>query len=439
MSNAENEGSNSARLALAASLHSAIRNNHLEFFEDIDDTVHEIGFDSNSLGGGHVTEVPEGLDLAGAQDLINHFAEGSEVLKVRMDAWDGIRTLENESNLLTFLATGLLSTLERESATAATGILSCTLPQEVAPLNSGFFGGQDLNLERMRLGASNRWPGRFPHEYGFEAEDAVWFGVDWQRYTAYWIKRACATGDQRIVLATLQMLAQVRVGLGMTSNDRIVRQLSEASHFRSSDSNRWDTSGDGSKKNEAYGFKRARQLSGSTLVHGTFAWKGSWWHPSGTFHDYIMQNHRSDLYKDGKEFSWSGYYSEKHRDLAGHRFKRWVDSEGGLRTAIGHSYGGEVIARAVNQGATINEVVLLSAPIHHHHESMLYNVSKVFDVRLKFDIVLFAACARQRIPHVPNAMATIREFRLSTWMWNHGATRDPAVWKQNNIARKISL
>lgn len=72
--------------------------------------------------------------------------------------------------------------------------------------------------------------------------------------------------------------------------------------------------------------------------------------------------------------------------IGGNRFARWVHAVGGangLGTVFGHSYGGEIIARAVNAGSKIDEVVFLSAPVHTHHRRMLSAVRRVVDVRLR--------------------------------------------------------
>jgi hypothetical protein len=45
----------------------------------------------------------------------------------------------------------------------------------------------------------------------------------------------------------------------------------------------------------------------STMIHGTWAWKGDWWRPKGNgFHEYILRNHRPNLFSRGARFTWSG-------------------------------------------------------------------------------------------------------------------------------------
>jgi len=174
------------------------------------------------------------------------------------------------------------------------------------------------------------------------------------------------------------------------------------------------------------------------MVHGTWGWKGNWWYSGGDFHGYVRDGYRNHLYEGGMEFSWSGAYSKGQRALGGERFKRWVDSAGGadgVGSVFAHSYGGEIVARAVNAGALIDEVVLLSAPIHSHHVAMCDRVRRVVDVRLRNDIVLVLARARQSLPARPNVVSHIIERSL----WSHSASHEPDVWCREEIAASVAL
>lgn len=102
-----------------------------------------------------------------------------------------------------------------------------------------------------------------------------------------------------------------------------------------------------------------------------------------------------------------GHIAKKARTIGGVRFKHWVHSENRLQTVFAHSYGGEIVARAVNSGASIEEVVLLSAPMNHHHEAMVNLVDRVIDVRLKYDIVLLAARSKQKLSPANNVTTFI--------------------------------
>ncbi|WP_164477771.1 alpha/beta hydrolase [Nocardioides pantholopis] len=152
----------------------------------------------------------------------------------------------------------------------------------------------------------------------------------------------------------------------------------------------------------------------------------------------MKQQFRPRLYSDGMEFSWSGSYSQKHRVTAGHRLSRWVRSHSSgaaLGTVFAHSYGGEVAARAINSGAKVDELVLLSAPVNQHHIAALDRVSRVIDVRLDFDIVLALARENQRLPAHPS----VTEFVIQKAFWKHGATHEPKFWDDEAVAVKTGI
>lgn len=46
----------------------------------------------------------------------------------------------------------------------------------------------------------------------------------------------------------------------------------------------------------------------SMMIHGTWAWRGNWWYPSGDFHTYAKGAIRPNVYSGGAPFSWSGAY-----------------------------------------------------------------------------------------------------------------------------------
>lgn len=101
---------------------------------------------------------------------------------------------------------------------------------------------------------------------------------------------------------------------------------------------------------------QSRGVAMSTMIHGTFGWKGDWWRPTADFHNFIVNNHRPNLYSGGARFSWSGAYSAPQRSLAASDFCDWTNDMAcaGLQTVFGHSYGGEVAARARVSGAAID-------------------------------------------------------------------------------------
>ena len=175
----------------------------------------------------------------------------------------------------------------------------------------------------------------------------------------------------------------------------------------------------------------------STMIHGTWGWKGDWWRPGSPFHTFILR-YRGNLYSRGAKYSWSGALSEKQRILAAKDFAEWSDdlAPDGLQTVFGHSYGGEVAARAVLNGARINEIVFLSAPVTPWVEGAIPSTSRVIDVRLRFDPVLGIAQTRQRIQHPrPNTTVVL----LDRWRYSHSATHDKTVWLNESIAQRGQL
>ena len=108
----------------------------------------------------------------------------------------------------------------------------------------------------------------------------------------------------------------------------------------------------------------------------------------------------------------------------------------GLQTVFGHSYGGEVAARAVLCGARVNELVLLSVPVTTWVDLALPWTPRVIDVRLRFDPILGLAQTRQRIAHPrPNTTTVL----LRQWRYSHGATHEEQVWQAEDIARRGQL
>ncbi|MGW0886562.1 alpha/beta hydrolase [Streptomyces sp. NPDC002671] len=173
----------------------------------------------------------------------------------------------------------------------------------------------------------------------------------------------------------------------------------------------------------------------STIIHGTWGWKGNWWYPGqGGFHNFILTNHRPNLYPGGAAFAWSGAYQAGHRRRAAVRFHDWAGelASGGLQTVFGHSYGGEVAARAVLAGTSVDQLVLLSSPATHQVEAAATTGLQVVDVRLPFDPVLGLARTRQRMTTRPNVTPVL----LSKWRLDHGATHKERVWRKENVAQR---
>ncbi|MDX6288028.1 MAG: hypothetical protein QOG53_3513 [Frankiales bacterium] len=175
----------------------------------------------------------------------------------------------------------------------------------------------------------------------------------------------------------------------------------------------------------------------STMIHGTWGWKGDWWRSGCDFHRFVLQNYRPDLYSRGAKFSWSGAYSASQRRQATQDFRDWAYEVAphGLQTVFAHSYGAEVAALGLVAGAGIHELVLLSAPATAVIEDVIQSGVRVVDVRLRVDPILAIARARQRLPSLPNVTPVI----LNGWRLDHGSTHRQAVWRHEDIGRRGGL
>ena len=102
-----------------------------------------------------------------------------------------------------------------------------------------------------------------------------------------------------------------------------------------------------------------------------------------------------------------------------------------------HSYGSEIVARAVNLGMKVDEIIFLSAPIHQPHIDMCPKVTRVIDIRLRNDLVLLLARARQKFPNP--SPANVISYKINRPFWSHSASHDPDVWQTENIASHVNL
>jgi hypothetical protein len=173
----------------------------------------------------------------------------------------------------------------------------------------------------------------------------------------------------------------------------------------------------------------------STMVHGTFAWSGDWWFPGGDFHRYVQDGLRPNVYAGGAPFSWSGAYNGKNRSLAAQRLARWVTDVGSgqLDCIFAHSYGGGITLMSSAQGAKYGTAVLMSTPVHRNYDIEWRNIGRTVSVRLRFDLVLAAARARQRFG------ANVDEYIVPLFPWQHGITHTPAFWDEHDVAGHLGL
>ena len=364
------------------------------------------------------------------------FGEG----RPREEVFAALSTEEWQPSAVTFLVQVLSSSLERESAAAAAAIWVAS------GRRSGFrrWGGPRRRWYRLwdllgfpldLPGALDPWGTAADLTYDPDLETPPpttrnWPAEPWQMVAREFLDEPGAyPGDS---VDRIEELAEVRLSLAMRSEDPITRQLAMAALApvgRSDD----DAESGGAGRTPLPG-----AVSVSTIIHGTWGWKGDWWRPTAPFHDYVRQEVRGNIYSRGAPFSWSGAYSDPQRRLAAEDFHRWAEeiSPRGIDTLLGHSYGGEVAARAWSLGTTIQEVVLLSTPASQHVRFAVENGLKTIDIRLPFDPVLALARKHQRIRR---KAANLTEVVLSQWQLSHGATHDPDVWQSEDLVQRARL
>jgi hypothetical protein len=147
-------------------------------------------------------------------------------------------------------------------------------------------------------------------------------------------------------------------------------------------------------------------------------------------------------YGAGAQFSWSGRLNKEDRTIAAADLVEWASDRApaGLWSAFAHSYGGDIVAQAVNDPnnpLALDELVLLSVPVNNEVSKAVKTGLRVVDVRLSFDKVLAIARCHQRVsqklPNATNVTAVILNKNSRHWRWSHGATHEKTVWVAENI------
>ncbi len=216
---------------------------------------------------------------------------------------------------------------------------------------------------------------------------------------------------------------------GCGSDDELVRELAATAL--------WHVSPEHVVLNslKARGGRAAASASGNTtlLVHGTWAASSSWWQPHGDFHDYILNNVRSDLYSQSDYFGWSGDYSDSARAQAAVQLANWVSAhnDAGL-DLITHSHGGNVAMLGTHSGLQIGELILLSCPVHFpKYLPDFSQIRKAVSIRVHLDLVILADRGGQKFK-----LSQIQENVLPVW-FDHQATHDPATWDKYNVKSRL--
>ena len=179
--------------------------------------------------------------------------------------------------------------------------------------------------------------------------------------------------------------------------------------------------------------KRRRKSNTAVITHGTFASNNAWYQPGGKFY-VALDTNRPDLRVHDTSFKWTGAYSPSARRADSVLLNQWIGDQG-LTTPdfFTHSHGGTVAHLATMQGAQFNRLVLMSWPVHERWFPNFANVSKIVDIRVRWDLVILLDGGDQRFR--PNQF-NVEEHRHG-W-FNHSATHDPDYWDDHDLWAKIT-
>jgi hypothetical protein len=423
----EHEGANVCRLAALSTMLSGNR----AAIRDVGDEVAALGL---PLTLGSDAFVWEDLDWSQLLETIEGLPE---VQQSRVSFWQLLRETARPDAAVGFVVAVLGSELERESGAAA-AVLWRHFGPVLRPSRLPFGPWLWDMWEEISGIVEPDWldflwwgaPGSEPYSSPGDIEDREimpWRPTRWSRL---YNRAMVRFGDRYGKASMLSLLVRWRLAQALRSTDPITRSLAISAFLPPPE--------EAIEPRQAIR-PQSRGSAMSTMIHGTFGWKGDWWRPTADFHDFIVKNHRPNLYSGGGRFSWSGAYSASQRKLAASDFCDWAsDMAGaGLQTVFAHSYGGEVAARSRASGVPVDELVLLSSPVNAYIDAAASDANlRIVDVRLNFDPVLAIACTRQRIrPLGPN----VTEVILAAWRLDHGATHKESVWSAENVARKAGI
>lgn len=396
----------STNVSRAAALASLLMPNNRELSLPIVEPLLQLGFRDHSIGA---LGDPESLAAGLIADWFAGVGADIASSDARQASWRALNDNADSQAAMAFLIGMLGSPLERESAVAAAAlwrVFSATIDQVWL----------DWTIPLVWI------EGR---EY---PSDFVWDGEAWQAIFAAFVPDG-RTESFEARLSQLRPLVAFRLRLALRSVDHITQSFALALELEVPGPVTPGPTGTSVRT-------PAGSLVVSTMVHGTWGWKGDWWRPKGGFHRFMLENHRPNLYGRGARFSWSGAYSQAQRITAAEDLLEWAQevAPNGLQTVFAHSYGGEVAAMAASAGATTQELVMLSVPGTVFVNIGSGAVSRVIDVRLPFDPVLALARTPQRLMPQPNLTAI-----LLPWSLDHAASHNETLWISENVAQATNL
>lgn len=351
----------------------------------------------------------------------------------RMELWTDLNENADPTAAERFLLALLGSPLERESAAAA-AVLVNLLPEPSPAARATWrywrfrSPADPILLETLQV-PPLPWPTDLM-DADVDVADQASPNWDGQAWNSTFESTSSAFREPETQMYQVRLLVTARLRAALRSSDPITRSFAFAAQLAGA----------------AGSVEPAPQEAGprtppgalviSTMIHGTFGWKGDWWRPSGDFHKYILGNYRRNLYQRGARFSWSGAYSAYQRALAAKDFVDWAGEVAphGLQTLFTHSYGGDVAAQAVLAGVPLNELVLLSSPGTDPVNDAVSLGMNVVDVRLPFDPVLAIARAPQRLQPAPNVTEVLLD-----WSLDHSASHKAKVWTDQSVAARAGM
>lgn len=419
----DHEGANVCRVAAISTM---LRGNSAAI-RDVTDEVAALGFPPSLSSGDFAWNDREW------PQLLERIEASPEAEQSRVSAWQTLRETAQPDAAIAFVVAVLGSELERESAVAAAVLarqIGFAPVPALRPIGPWLW---DIWEDIYDIGGPD-WPGFLwwdgaelgRYGWGGDLEDpeiVPWRPEQWTRIYNRAMRRFGGRYEKALVL---NLLVRWRLAQALRSPDPITRSLATSAFLPVGD--------EGVEPPEAAP-PQSRGVAVSTMIHGTFGWKGDWWrpHPAG-FHDFIRNAHRPNLYSGGARFSWSGAYSAPQRGLAASDFCDWTKemARAGVESVFAHSYGGEVAARSKIAGAAIEQIVLLSSPVNGYIDAVANDPAlRVVDVRLNFDSVLAVAGVRQRIRPLP---PSVTEVILTAWRLDHAATHKETVWVSEDVA-----
>jgi pimeloyl-ACP methyl ester carboxylesterase len=179
--------------------------------------------------------------------------------------------------------------------------------------------------------------------------------------------------------------------------------------------------------------KRHRKSNTAVITHGTFSSNDAWYQPNGEFY-VALDTNRPDLDVHDRSFKWTGAYSHSARQADAVLLNQWIGDQGlTIPDFFAHSHGGTVAHLATRQGVKFNRLVLMSWPVHKRWFPNFANVSKIVDIRVRWDLVILIDGGDQRFR---TNQFNVEEHRHG-W-FNHSATHDPDYWDHHDLWAKIT-